>query len=153
MKSKTYCIPSFGDILVCKHFNTKRVTIKVRAGEIPKVVIPSLMPFEIGYRFALEKQQWVKDHMQKMVEIKPVPLLVNGNYFQTRFHQIQPALHPHKNVVSRKQGEVITLFFSDNEPLDSEKNQKLIRAFIIELLRKEAKMYLPERTKHLADKF
>jgi len=153
MKSKTYSIPSVGDILVCKHFNTKRLTIKLKAGENPKVVIPALMPFDMGFRFAVEKQEWIKDHAAKLAQTKPAPVLLNGAFFQTRFHQVQSAFHPHKNVVSRKNGNTVTLFFPEGESLESDKNQKLIRSFILELLRKEAKTYLPGRTRQLAVQF
>lgn len=151
MNSKTYNIPSVGDILVCKHYKTRRLTIKLKPGVAPKVVIPVLMTFDMGFRFALEKQEWIKEHKVRLEQRQSKPLVLNASEgFRTRFHIVFAAWHPHNSVTSRSDGNKITLFFPEGEALDSEKNQKIIKGFLLGLIRKEAKTYLPSRTKELA---
>ncbi len=153
MKSKTYNIPSIGDVLVCKHYSTRRLSIKLRAGERPKVVIPQLMNYDMGFRFALEKQQWIREHITLLEQKHEKKSNINEtDEIVTRFHKVKIARHTGHNIMSRKVENNITLFFPEAADLDSIKYQEIIKAFTTEVLRKEAKNYLPGRIQKLAEK-
>jgi len=117
-------------------------------------VIPQLMNYDMGFRFALEKQQWIREHITLLEQKKENKSTINeADEINTRFHKIKIARHPGHNIMSRKVENTITLFFPEITNLELEKNQETIKAFITEVLRKEAKGYLPERIKILSEKY
>jgi predicted metal-dependent hydrolase len=154
MKFKTYNIPAIGDVLVCKHYSTRRLSIKLREGAPPKVVIPRMMNFDMGFRFAVEKQQWIKEHLVILEENSgSKDILDESKVVTTRFHKIQIQKYAGRNITSKKTNERFILFFPESEDLASVKNQKIIKSFVVEVLRKEAKEYFPARINELASRY
>ncbi len=153
MKSKTYNIPSVGDIIITKHHQTNRITLKLKAGQPPKVVIPKLMTYSMGFRFALEKEDWIITHLNKLSKNKKLPALYNEqNNFKTRYKSIQFKCEGNKLKVSNT-NDIITLIFPNETNINNEKYQLLIKNFIIETLRKEAKQHLTKQIEHYASTF
>ncbi len=152
MKSKIYNIANIGDIQVCKHHSTKRLAIKLKQGAIPKVIIPSLMTYEMGYRFALEKQGWILEHTKKLSQSLKKPVFDLQHGFKTRFQEIEIKNHNKKNIITQKTNNLITIFVPSFEEVGSDKIQQSIKSIITEIMRFEAKKYLVPRTKELAEK-
>jgi predicted metal-dependent hydrolase len=154
MKSKLFSIPSVGEVMVCKHHNSKRLSIKLAPGQLPKVVIPKLMTYTMGFQFAVEKKDWIIEHTQILSQKRnPVNLFSEDSVFPTRFHTIAFARHKITNIVSKKSNNQIIVYFPESVVFESDENQKLIRGFISQVLRNEAKEYLPQRIKLLAERF
>jgi hypothetical protein len=151
MSQRVYQLPSIGEIIVTKHPSSRRMTIKLRHGALPKVVIPKLMPYETGYRFAVEKKQWIAEHLEKLAN---KPLSINyfneNDIFSTRYHKIHFKTHLGKNVISQKFENDIYLKFPVDADFNSPAVQQLIRKYISNVLKQEAKIYLPKRVDFLA---
>jgi len=118
---------------------------------MPKVTIPYLISFDTGYRFALDKKEWIAEHLTLLKKKVPEKKSFNeGSVVHTRFHTISIRTHQGQQITKNATGSEINLFFPIHEEITNEKNQLLIRRFITEVLRKEAKEYLPDRLKKLA---
>lgn len=112
------------------------------------------MTFKMGYRFALEKKEWILLHQKKMNQLAPKQRqILPGDTFNTRQHNIKVDNSGFNNIQIKKEGNTITLFFPKNTPIEADKNQEIIKKFIIEILRKEAKEYLPKRLDLWAEKY
>jgi predicted metal-dependent hydrolase len=112
------------------------------------------MSYDMGFRFAMEKQQWIRDHVTLLQEKKGKKKPIGEqDAIDTRFHTIQIKRHQGQSVTSKKLDATITLFFPEAVDLSLEKNQETIKAFTTEVLRKEAKNYLPNRIQELASTF
>ncbi len=153
MKSKIYNITNLGDIEVCKHHNTKRLVIKLKLGKTPKVIIPKLMTYEMGYRFAVEKKEWIKKHTQKLKELKPTIIYDQSNPFTTKFHSIKIKHHTKSTIETIKTNDEINIFIPETENISSIKTQETIKKIIVEVLRFEAKKQLIPRTIELAKNY
>lgn len=151
MQSKQYSLPTVGKILVCKHPKSKKLSIKIRANALPKVIIPTQMTYEMGFRFAAEKENWIIQS-QKKVALNQKQQSIQSQ-FKTRFHTITFSHHSKPVIESNKQGSSIQLLFPEKEKLEDEANQLKIKNFIINILRMEAKKYLPARTQYLAHSY
>lgn len=150
MKSKLFLLPSAGEILVCKHPKSKKISIKIRYQQTPKVTIPTLMTYQMGYRFALEKEAWIVSSQKKLAHsVKPV---IISDTFKTRFHTLRFLHHTKSIIETKKINQDLFLYFPESENLESEQNQARIKNFITNILRYEAKKYLSQRTTHLAKK-
>ncbi|PKP11807.1 MAG: M48 family peptidase [Bacteroidetes bacterium HGW-Bacteroidetes-4] len=154
MKSKVFNLPQVGEVLIYKHHNAKHLSIKLRPNEPPKVVIPMLMTYSMGFRFAVEKTNWIIKHAKILKEKKDAsPRYTNESVIVTRFHKIQIGRHKAAHVGSKKEGDLITVIFPETTDITGEQNQKLLMKFVTGVLRTEAKAYLPKRTQWMADKF
>jgi predicted metal-dependent hydrolase len=154
MKSKVFSLPQVGEVLICKHHNAKHLSIKLRPNEPPKVIIPTLMPYAMGFRFAVEKKAWIIEHTKILKEKKDTgPRYTNETVIETRFHKIQIGRHKAAHVGSKKEGDLITVIFPETADISVDQNQELLRKFVTRVLRTEAKAYLPKRTQWLAGKF
>lgn len=153
MTSKFFLIPSVGQVEVAKHHRAKRITLKLKPGQNPKVVIPKLMTYKMGLSFAVEKQNWIIEHQQKLLEIAPkLTLFKEGSLFTTRYSTINIRQFGNKLKASKKEN-TLTLTFPEDSIIEDKQNQSAIREFIIETLRKEAKQHLIPRTESLANKY
>jgi predicted metal-dependent hydrolase len=154
MSYRTYNINRVGDIVVAKHPRSRKITIRLRAGSLPKVIIPRLMPFETGYRFAVEKQDWIEEHSAKIAKNQQdAPIWNEQTIFNTRFHEIHIEKSLNKNVIARKQENQIRLLFPINTDFRDPNIQLLIKKYISNILRVEAKSYLIPRIDQLAKQY
>jgi len=153
MKSKIYKIENIGEVEICKHHNTKRLAIKLKPYSIPKVIIPKLMTFNMGYRFALEKQEWIIEHSEKLKNSKPAIFYDEQNGFSTRFHNIKIISGSNKLIEVKKSNNEVAVFIPETKDIHSNEIQNKIKSIITELLRFEAKKYLVPRTKELANTY
>jgi predicted metal-dependent hydrolase len=154
MKSKIFSLPQVGEVLICKHHNAKHLSIKLRPNEPPKVVIPMLMTYSMGFRFAVEKTNWIIEHAKILKEKTASGFrFTDETVVETRFHKIKIDRHKAVHVGSIKEDGFLTVVFPETADIASEPNQELLRKFVIRVLRTEAKAYLPKRTQWLAGKF
>lgn len=153
MKSKIFNIPQIGDLVVTKHHNAKRISLKIKSDQIPSVTIPKLMPFKMGFLFALEQKKWLLEHLEKAKQSKAIPTFFDENtLFKTRYKTLCFKNGGEKFEV-RQEEDFFTLFFPKKTNIKSSENQKIIKNFLLETLRIEAKQHLPPRVEFFAQKF
>ncbi len=153
MKSRIYNNKVLGDIEVCKHHNAKRLAIKLKPGEIPKVVIPRLMTFEMGYRFAVEKEQWIIKHTQIINKNKVTVVFDQNRGFKTRFHIINIKTHSKNTIQTKSINNNVYIYIPENNDIYSTQIQDSIKKIITEILRFEAKKHLTQRLNELAKEY
>ncbi len=152
MKSRVYNIKTLGNIEVCKHHNAKRLTIKLKPGEIPKVVIPKLMSFDMGYRFAVEKEQWIIEHISILNKKNTIAVYDQNRGFKTRFHEIIIKTHNKNSIQTKNINNTVYIYIPENKDVQLSNIQEIIKDIITEVLRFEAKKYLMPRLNELAKK-
>jgi len=153
MKSKSFNIPSVGQVIVAKHARSRRITLRIKPGEDPKVIIPNLMTYQMGLSFAIEKKDWIIKHKEKLEKRLPNKIIYNElNSFKTRFTTIQFKIQGNKLSINKKDN-CITLNFPDGTNIESDRNQNIIKNFIIEILRGEAIKHLIPKVEELASRY
>ncbi len=154
MDIKIYNIPLVGDIIVKKHPQAKSLKILLKPGQSPKVIIPKLMPFDMGFRFAIEKTNWITQHQQKLLAKLPTQKIYTDNAeLHTRFTIVKIGRNTTNSIIRKNDNNIIWLLFPENTDITLPKYQNLIKNFFTEILRKEAKKYLPQRLKTLANQY
>ena len=139
MNSKSYTLDGIGEVVVRKHHQARRITIKLRPGQPPRVVIPQLMAFEMGFRFAVEKRDWIATHLQQIEIITKSAIYDEDNGFSSRLHTVR---FKRCNIwcvqAVKAEGGYEMRFPADTDFTDSAVQQR-IRLFLTEMLRAEAK--------------
>ena len=150
MNSKSYTLDGIGEVVVRKHHQARRITIKLRPGEPPRVVIPQLMAFDRGFQFAVEKRDWIADHLPQMDAVLKSTVYDEERPFSTRYHMVRFRRCQTRCVQAVKADGGYEMRFPADTDFSSAQVQRQIRMFLTELLRHEAKVYLPDRVAKLA---
>lgn len=148
--SKSYILEGVGTVQVVKHSLSRRISIKLKPGQPPKVVIPRLMPFNMGFGFAMEKRDWIIEHLPQMELIAKRSMFDEQHPFQSRLHAVRFCKCETKCVQAISTQDGYEMRFPQQTNFASEKVQHQIRMFLTEMLKHEAKEYLPKRTAELA---
>lgn len=150
MNSKSYTLEDVGGIVVRKHHQAHRISIKLRPGQPPAVVVPRFATFDMGYRFALENREWIASHLQQMDAALKSNVYNEERPFSSRMHTVQFVRCQTRCVQAvRAEGGYEMRFPADTD-FSSAQVQRQIRMFLTEMLRHEAKLYLPDRVAKLA---
>ena len=150
MNSKSYTLDGIGEVVVRKHHQARRITIKLRPGQPPRVVIPQLMAFDRGFKFAVEKRDWIAEHLP-IIDNSANRLVYNEERsFSSRLHTVRFVRCNIRCVQAVKADGGYEMRFPAETDFNSARVQRQIEMFLTEMLRHEAKHYLPDRVAKLA---
>lgn len=114
------------------------------------MVVPHFATFDMGYRFALENREWIASHLQQMDAALKSNVYNEERPFSSRMHTVQFVRCQTRCVQAvRAEGGYEMRFPADTD-FSSAQVQRQIRMFLTEMLRHEAKLYLPDRVAKLA---
>jgi predicted metal-dependent hydrolase len=151
-KIKNINVNGIGEIQITRSRRNKRLCISINKNKIVKVSIPLRVSFFEGERFVFEKLEWIKQTIQKLNTIELPPKIFDENSeFIIRSKKLTfiSVLVPNfKMIIKNDEIQIICPHGSD---LKSEKSQSIIKKFILEALRIEAKNYIPKRVAELAE--
>jgi predicted metal-dependent hydrolase len=139
------------EIKLKKTFKAKNISIKIKPFEGVLVTVPMLVSFKLAEDFVKTKIKWINKNLNKVQkQEQSYTFFSANNSFKTRSHLINiTSTELSKNTVHIENTNVKVLI-SKKLSISSEENQLYIRNIILEILRKEAKEYLPRRVKALA---
>jgi len=139
-----------GGIVVRKHHQAHRISIKLRPGQPPAVVVPRFATFDMGYRFALENREWIASHLQQMDAALKSNVYNEERPFSSRMHTVRFVRCQTRCVQAVRAEDGYEMRFPADTDFSSAQVQRQIRMFLTEMLRHEAKLYLPDRVAKLA---
>ena len=114
------------------------------------MVVPRFATFDMGYRFALENREWIASHLQQMDAASKSNVYNEERPFSSRMHTVRFLRYQTRCVQAvRAEGGYEMRFPADTD-FSSAQVQRQIRMFLTEMLRHEAKLYLPDRVAKLA---
>lgn len=177
MQEKIYNDPDIGAIILSKSAASRRISIKVHPADGVKVIIPGSSSYDEGLRFFILKRDWVmaviarqraKTEAAKR-DGKVLPPLGDGSVVRTLMSEIvfvrgDRGLHVTPLEDVRQTGRTWLslekplfrkeMYFPVQWPADgSPALDGLLRDVLVEILRKEAKLVLPQKTAFFADRF
>lgn len=114
------------------------------------MVVPRFATFDMGYRFALENREWIASHLQQMDSALKSNVYSEERPFSTRYHTVRFSRCQTRCVQAVKADGGYEMRFPADTDFSSAQIQRQIRMFLTELLRHEAKTYLPDRVAKLA---
>lgn len=148
---QSICIPPIGDITFVSGIRAKHVRISVRPFGKIRVVVPKGIPIQKAIAFVELKRDWIlrtKERMEQHEQSKIV--FTTSTVFSTHSRSLHLIAWKSGRFHVQLTRDSLNIFYPQTIDLISESSQKTIKHYIIETLRKEAKMYLPQRTEQLA---
>lgn len=151
MSTKTIEIEGIGKISLTKRKGSKRISMRIRADGLVSVNYPWYVSKNEVLQFINKNTKWINKHRQK-VESQIAKFELDQT-IQTKQHYIRilPIKEGKIRAVIKHHEVVITI--PSNEDILSENVQIFIQKIIVEVCRIEAKEYLPQRVKELAQHF
>jgi predicted metal-dependent hydrolase len=150
MTTKQINIEQVGPVSFLVNERSRRIRLRVKPdGEIV-VSMPSSVLYRDAIRFVESKTDWI--HKQQSKIRAGLTLFTPESCFKTRFHQLAITRGNTEKVYNRVGNGIIQIFIPERVNPDQPKVQEFIKNTLIDVMRWEAKIYLPKRLKELADK-
>jgi len=150
MTTKYINIDQVGQVSFTINERSKRIRLSIKSdGEIV-VSMPSAVLYRDAIRFVESKTDWITKQQTKIQA--GLTLFAPESCFKTRFHKLAITKGNTDKVYNRVGNGVIQIFIPEKVNHEQPKVQDFIKKTLIDVMRWEAKIYLPKRIKELAEK-
>lgn len=149
MATKVLNVDTVGTVAFTRRKGSKRISMRVKSDGIVSVNYPWFASEKEVVNFLLNNTDWIKKQQQKLQQHKTIFHI--GETFQTKLHEIQIVEITEGELKAVLKGSKVVVTVPKSLLIENDDIQQYIRKIIIEICRKEAKMYLPARVKQLAD--
>lgn len=139
-----------GQVKITVNERSKRIRLTVKSNGEVVVTMPPAAQYRDAVSFVESKTDWIVKQQSKIRAGST--LFAPEKSFKTRFHKLT-ITRGHTDKVSNRVGSgIIQIFIPEKVSHEHPKVQEFIRKTITDVMRWEAKIYLPKRLKELADK-
>lgn len=150
MTTKYINIEQVGQVSFTISERSRRIRLSVKSdGEIV-VSMPRSVQYQDAIRFAESKTDWIVKQQSKIRA--GLTLFAPESCFRTRFHKLAITKGNTDKVYNRVGNGVIQIFIPERINHEQPKIQEFIKKTLVDVMRWEAKIYLPKRLKELAEK-
>jgi len=143
--------PQIGEVHFVMSATAKYIRISLKPFVGIRVTVPNGTSIKQAMVFVETKKDWIlQEHLRIASQEKRYTIFTPDTVFRTQNRQVQ--LLPWKSGQFRAQlyRDTLKIFYPQETDLRSNQAQEIIREYIIGMIRKEAKEYLPQRTEQLA---
>jgi len=142
------------DITIRKNAKAKHLKIAVKPFQGVRITIPDRVSFDTAVKFAFEKIDWIREHLEKMRGFEKPDFFFNENSeFHTRNHKLEIKKIDISRITVKVVKERIILHIPLSKNINSLEVQNAVRKGILKAYTEEAKEYLPKRLNDFSDKF
>jgi predicted metal-dependent hydrolase len=141
------------DVAFFRSNRAKRLNITIKPFTGVRVSVPHSVSFKKAKQATEERIDWIKSHLSKMQNAEDLFTVFNlDTKFQTRTHHLDMKISETATLRSVVGNNKITVTIPKSNKVEDAEVQNEVRKAIERAWRKEAKEYLPERVKELAEK-
>ncbi len=149
-----FYLEGIGPVYLRRSNKAKRVIIRIKSANEIVIVVPSRVPLKTGKRFAVQKKEWIRKHLEKFkIKEKSSRIFDEQTVFNTRWHQLEISSDTRENVGIHINQEKVKIIYPSHLKVDQPGIQEAIKYGITETLRMEAKEYIPGRLNELAERY
>jgi predicted metal-dependent hydrolase len=155
MNNKLIYIESIGAVTISKSRRSTRFKITVRPDGTVRVTIPWIATFQSGELFLSDHLQWISQTKEKLAKKQcTLKLIQPGHLFSTRNYHYHVGLAdiPRFKIRYSEKEKNVVFEFPLNQSIESDESQNMLKLAIENVLRFDAKRFLPARIAELARK-
>ncbi len=142
--------PVVGFVTLKKHKRSRRISIRVKPQKGIIVTLPYRTPYEHGISFLEQSISWIQEQQKKVAVVEAKQLILPGKSYPIRNKQIRIVGADSTKMTLDKSPSDYIITIPNSLNIHTSSTQERLRFAVVEILRLEAKRYLPERTKELA---
>lgn len=150
MTTKYVNIEHVGQVAFTISERSRRIRLSVKPNAEIVVTMPSSVLYRDAIRFVESKTEWITKQQTKIQA--GLTLFAPESCFKTRFHRLAITKGHSDKVYNRVGNGIIQIFIPEKVDHELPKVQEFIKKTLIDVMRWEAKIYLPKRLKELAEK-
>jgi predicted metal-dependent hydrolase len=153
MNNKLIYIESIGAVTISKSRQSVRFKITIRPDGAVRVTIPWIATFRSGESFLTDHLRWIFQTKEKLAKKRETPKLIQpGHLFSTRNYHYHVGLAdiPRFKIRYSEKEKIVTFEFPLNQSIESDESQNALKLAIENVLRFDAKRFLPARISELA---
>ena len=150
MSTKYINIEQLGTVSFTINERSTRLRLSIKSGGEIVVSMPVSVLYRDAIHFVESKTDWI---LKQRTKIRAsVTLFAPESCFKTRFHQLAITKGNTNKVYNRVGNGIVQIFIPEKVNHEQPKIQEFIKNTLVDVMRWEAKVYLPKRLKELADK-
>jgi len=154
MTEKIIHIDEVGNVIFRRSNRARHLNISVKPFTGASVTIPVRMSYIDAVRIVTEKKSWIKKHLEKMYEFEKMQSQFDeSSDYHTKNHKLYLRKADRTNISVRLSRGKINVVYPIKLNSNSKEVQTAIRKGIEQALKIEAKQYLPDKVKLLAERF
>lgn len=150
MSTKYVNIEHVGQVSFIINERSRRIRLSVKSDSEIVVSMPPSALYRDAIRFVESKTDWIIKQQTKVQA--GLTIFAPESCFKTKFHQLAITKGNTDRVYNRVGNGVIQIFIPERVNHELPKVQEFIKKTLIDVMRWEAKVYLPKRLKELAEK-
>lgn len=146
--TKYFHVNPVGSVCISKNKRSRRIRLQVKPDGLVYVSMPTLVPEQKALEFVKTKSEWI---LQQQQHIKTgLTIFEKDTCFKTKFHNLKIITVDHSKVSADIGKGIIQVNIPHHYDCKQLKFQEFIRRVIVQVMRQEAKIYLPARLNQLA---
>ena len=150
-KMKKY-IQEIGEVSYRKSHKARRISIKIHSGGLVEAVLPYFVSYAQAERFVIKKKGWIIKHKEKYTRSTAQDTcFLTTTQYKTRWHNLNIIPSSDDRILLKILSDQIQIAFPQHLSVQNRQIQDAIKYGIVETLRAEARQYIPERLKMLAE--
>lgn len=150
MTTKYINIEQVGSVSFTINNRSQRIRLSVKSGGEVVVSMPPSVLYRDAIRFVESKTEWIQKQQSKIQA--GLTIFAPESCFKTRFHQLAITKGDTDKVYNRVGNGIIQIFIPEKVAHEHQRVQEFIKNTLIDVMRWEAKIFLPKRLKELADR-
>jgi len=153
MSVKQVFIENIGEVTINKNRQATRFRITIRPDGKVRVTIPWIASFQSGEKFIAEHLQWISQTKEKLAKKPFTPKLIQpGHLFSTRnyHYHVSSTDVPRFKIRYIEKEKIVFFECPVSQSIESEELQNKLKLAIENVLRFDAKKFLPLRIAELA---
>jgi predicted metal-dependent hydrolase len=153
-ESKKIFLKGIGEVTLRRNRDSKYIRLRIDPEEGVILTVPGRMSEQIALDFAYNKTAWINKSLKRKEILKNKNTVFSADSgFETRFHKLVILKHEKSTIKSLVSNNQIIIWYPEFAAVEDPRIQLVIRRAIEETWRIEAKMYLPKRTRELANQY
>lgn len=146
---KYYQVEPVGPVLIKKNSRSRRIRLRVSPDGKVQISMPSLGSEQKALDFVKSKSDWILKQQQ---DIKAGLTIFNSETcFKTKFHLLKIIRVEHPKVSAMVGNGIVQINVPQKYDHQHPSVQQFIRRVIVQVMRQEARVYLPQRLSELAN--
>jgi hypothetical protein len=150
MTAKYINIEQVGLTKININHRSRRIRLSIKSSGEVVVSIPESISINEAIRFVESKSEWIKKQLAKIESGSSI--FAPGTSFKTKFHQLIITKGMTDKVYNRVGNGIVQILIPENVSHETPKIQDFIKKTLVDVMRWEAKFFLPKRVKELAEK-
>jgi len=139
-----------GCIRLTKRKHSKRISVRYDPEGRLKVSLPYRVSYKAGLHYVLSNKKLIRE---KIVDLQNEQYRHDLSHFHTRWHQVEVKYEKCETTSHQIQDGKVVVRVPEGSHQQDQEVQKAIRHALEEVLRKEARHYLPRRLNEMAEQF